>query len=58
MYGDESEVILSPGSTIRIDKVEPKDGKIIVHVFVVPEYRMVLLGRTGIGNSVFDIFLD
>lgn len=55
MYHDENEVILSPGSTIRIDKVEAKNDKMIVHVFIVPEYRMVLLGRTGIGNSAFDI---
>jgi hypothetical protein len=57
-FHNESEVFLSPGSTIRIVKVEYMDSKIIVHVFLVPEYRIVLLGRTGIGNNAVDIIFS
>jgi hypothetical protein len=53
----EEEVILPPGVTFRIDKVEYEDTTPLIYVFVVPEVRMVLLGRTGTGNNANDSLL-
>jgi hypothetical protein len=54
---DEEEVILSPGTTFRIDKVEHREDKTHIYLCVVPEVRMVLLGRTGAGNNADDLVL-
>ena len=50
-FGDEEEVMLSPGITFRIDKVEHSDSKTHIYICTIPEVRMILLGRTGTGNS-------
>ncbi|CAF0758587.1 unnamed protein product [Didymodactylos carnosus] len=44
---DEEEVLLPPGTTFRIDKVEKTTIETYIHLFLIPEVRMVLLGRTG-----------
>lgn len=51
---DEEEVILSPGTTFRIDEVERRDDKTYIYICIIPETRMVLLGRTGTGNDRSD----
>ena len=57
-FPDEEEVILPPGTTFRIDRVEHADDKTYIYIFVVPEVRMVLLGRTGTGNNADDFLLQ
>jgi hypothetical protein len=54
---DEQEVILPPGTTFRIDNVEHSDSKTYIYIFVVPEIRMVLLGRTGTGKNIDNLVL-
>lgn len=53
----EQEVVLPPGTTFRIDRVEQVHDKTYIYVFVVLEVRMVLLGRTGTGKDTDDLVL-
>ncbi|CAF2061685.1 unnamed protein product [Rotaria magnacalcarata] len=52
-YQNEDEVILPPGTIFRIDKVVQNDAKTYIYLFAIPEFRVVLLGRTGSGKSSF-----
>ena len=49
-FPDEEEIVLPPGTTFRIDKVEQSDDKTYIYIYVILEVRMVLLGRTGTGK--------
>jgi hypothetical protein len=51
----EEELLLPPGTTFRIDKVEYRDRKTCIYICVIPEVRMILLGRTGTGNNADDL---
>ncbi|CAF3711321.1 unnamed protein product [Rotaria socialis] len=50
-FPDENEVILPPGTTVRIDRVDLTHDKPHIHVYVIPEFRLILLGGTGSGKS-------
>jgi hypothetical protein len=50
-FPDEDEVILPPGTIFRIDKVVQEHNKTYIYIFVVPEFRVILLGRTGSGSN-------
>ena len=56
-YSHEEEVILPPGTTFRIDKVDRRDDKTYIYICTIPEVRMVLLGRTGTGKNRSDFAL-
>lgn len=54
-FPDEDEVLLPPGTTVRIDTVNQTGDKTYIHLYAVPELRVVLLGRTGSGSEMINI---
>ena len=50
-FPNEDEIILPPGTTLRIDKVEQRGSQTYIRLFMIPEFRLVLLGRTGSGSN-------